>query len=395
MLTVRELDQREGPEVARRATDALIKASQSPSPRLRYVAASLLGDLWKLHGPDDKRPVAVMRNINAALMASAYRAAGSPGIYGPALAMIDINEIPNIERPADNSPEELAEFLRRWQAASPERLPALQEQPWILLLARVMENPASEEAKSAADLLQRERPLEAADFLVAQMAREQATPPRWQAMARLLTAITAVPMPEAPPAAEKAAVVNKWEQDWRNKLRQSKQPHFRAYTWLQLERDVTRMRVQPSLAAQAAIEQWSDVITDQFKSPDEIPKDASEAAVRLVQGPLKFKAQCEETLAALHNPETPSYKGPGLIKALQRGALASPKNQALAMRYLNEFTAYGRKEKHDLTLQALGEYLADITGLPLELTRLTDEERKNRLDQWSRIVRESMPKPAP
>ncbi len=375
---------------AREATDALIRATGSPAPAIRYVAASALGELWTSRGQRDARPEEELKQVNAALVASAYAAGASPGVFAPGMALADINGVDEVPNPYKGrqfievknlGATEMLAFVRWWQVRSPGRLPPLEEQPWSLVLTTAVDDRDATRRQDALDSLELDKPQEVVEGLVTRLGAEGVSPARWRNLATLLEEISAVELDPNVGLDGRVDALEKWHGNWVQKLRKSKQPKEHRFTWARFEDVIAAAYVERTQGALDEADLWEDVVIEQLDSPDQIPESATAEARRRVTASIRVKALFIEGVAKLKDPEVSGYDKKNLLAAL-RGSVRPAKYRAIGVQFIDELVSVARLSEDQGVLQGLAEHLEQLTGVPLSLGQSTPEDRSTRLDGW-------------
>ena len=368
---------------AQPATETIADTLNSSHPGIQYAASRALRSIWDDAEPDDED----LRSINASLLASLYRSNG-PRLYGPALALIQINRI-SVDMgdytgtdPSSLPPRELRGQLERWAADNPNRFPPVAEQPWELLLARLLRQPGSATSQRAKTVLIERQSLVAVDPLLRVLPRASDQPERWAALAELLSEITGVSLNTDAPENQQAATdrVQDWRNRWSQALKERKDSKHRAYTWQRLETMLAEMQREPTEELRRQIHRLHAVILQQFDSPENIPPTATEMARQYVRGPLAMKQRFAEALQSFREAEQTEQKLSNIKK--MRDLIATQRGREVGRQFLPQLLVPARNEQSPRVLEPLGRLLTTLTEVPIHFGQPTMEKRKQAIEQW-------------
>lgn len=371
-------------EAARPATDALKEALNAPSSQIRYAAARALGNAWSGSGEATDQ----VRQLNAALLANTYSAAFTrrgAEAYGPVLALIQINRI-SIDKggkPTVTSVplQALRQQVGRWMARNPDALPAVEDQPWELLFARLLRQPRSDAGQNAKDLLIRRKALEAIRAITRTLGsdRVRVGTTRWQELADLLTGISGVEMPRDSDMAGYELVAD-WSDRWLEALQGRAGEKYRAYSIERFERAISEAKDDPRPEVLNQVEQIKTVLLHQLKSPDQLPENISPEARDLLEKPLAIKGQFATAVKAFAEDEQ-AHRRLQSVKRMQR-LVSENEGPRVARQFLDQLVDFSRKEERRQILVALARLLRNSTGVPIVFGELSRDERNQRLDAW-------------
>jgi len=373
------------------ASQALIAALEAPSVQVRYAAATALKELWKKGAAAGERET--IRKVNAALVAALFEATTPAEVYGPGLALFEINGIrlsaasTGMQRPASLSPQELKETVARWASDNPQLLPPMEEQPWPLLLATVRLAGTGAARAQARRLLIRRRPLNAVDALIRYLAAPGLSEAMWKELGDILSEISGVPFPPAAATTDREALVALWMKQWDEHLKTQKDEAHRLYSWQRFERAVAASSIEPTDEMLTRLRQLRQIIIWQFDGPDKIPQDASPTAKEMVSEVLQAKARFLAALSGLKQATEHGQKL-GYVKKLQEVA-QGPDGKIIVRQSLGEFVGILRAEERLQVLNTLAALLTKATGVPLQFPPgQSAEERRNMVDEWLKKVQQ-------
>ncbi|MDP6107079.1 MAG: hypothetical protein QGI33_01415 [Candidatus Brocadiia bacterium] len=376
---------------AREATGALIRATLSPVPAIRYVAATALGELWTSRGRGDSRPEEEMKQVNAVLAASAYVAGASPGVFAPGMALAGINGVDEVPSPFEQGKSilvknlgeaEMLAFVRWWQVNNAGRLPPSEEQPWSLVLTTAIDDRDAARRQNARDNLTLDNPQEVVEEIATRLGAEGVSPARWRDLAGLATAISTVELDPNVGPDGRVDALKKWRDGWVQKLRKSMQPKEHRFTWARFEEAIAAAYVGRTQAAMDEADMWEAVVIEQLESLDQIPESASEEARRRVAPSITVKALFIEGVATLKVPGVSGYEKKNLLGAM-RGSARPVQYRAIGVQFIDELVGVARQSEDSGVLQGLAELLEQLTGVPLTLSgQSTQEDRHRMLDGW-------------
>ncbi|MFW6044886.1 MAG: HEAT repeat domain-containing protein [Planctomycetota bacterium] len=373
---------------AREATDHLLEALTATDARLRYSAAKALGEIWKGEGGGED-----VREVNAALLACFYSIAYEDrGVeaYAPAFSLIVINEIDvdlgGAASVASVPLQGLRNQVGRWAAKKPNSLPPFEEQPWELLFTYILNRPGSEAAQEAQEVLNRRKPLMAVDAIIRTLAggRIKVGSERWQQLARVVTGISGVSMPEDSEE-NPASVVEDWSARWLDDLRDRTGEKHREYTLNKFERTIKEAGANPTEEALDEIEKMKSVLLVQLEGPDDLPEDLSPEAHQMLQKPMKIKHQLAQAVQKFSENEE-AHRRLQTVKRMQR-IVDRREGTRVGRQFLDELVEFAREERRRHVLADLSDLLRDIGGMPVVLTEQDQDEKNKRLEEWLEQVR--------
>jgi len=398
---------------ARAATDVLIESLDSPAGETRYQAAWALGQIWQ----DESPPSDQLQRINGALLGAVYEAsyAGEPaGCYGPGVALALINKIGNessstndvLERTFEGlSPEQLRQTIDGWARSNPGKLPALEDQPWALLLNLVLHG--SDQGPGAAAILVREKPLGAVAAITSLLRNDNSelSEEALRQLGTVLTGITGVEFPNS--SNSRSEQVDAWTGRWTDSLKQRTDQPARVYVLQEYTRAAQEFQVFADAAIAERAQRFKDTLLSMLKSPQDIPTQAPRATRSLLEEGLKLKQSLQQHLGDLNRTDIlPSGKQEH-INAMRseleapvylrdaRGVLvrdpsgrfmvdeeAMALKKEIARQFVPSLVDFARKEQHVAVLGSMALLLEAITDVPCSLASTSDEGRKRAIDQW-------------
>jgi len=123
--------------------------------------------------------------------------------------------------------------------------------------------------------------------------------------------------------------------------------------------------------------------------PDDIPDEATESAVKLLEEPLAVKKSLRESLDAAKKA-TEAFEKVGEFSEIQDLVAEAP-GREVGQQFLMEFTRLARTETNRDVLTLLANILTRLSDVPCDLSQPSDEQRNRAIDQWQRILKETHP----
>ena len=363
------------------ATDVLLQALDSQNKQIVYQAAATLGTLWEgKQNTGDQ-----IKNINAQLLGLFYRSYPDMTALGAAIGLVKINDLDF--RPQDMAlAGELRNNVENWWKANNQALAPVDAQPWPLLLERVIAGQASQ----ARQALVSRKPLEAIENITKQLSRpsSEISQSRWQELGNILTQITGVPFPPNGSQGNRQQIVSRWRQQWFLALRQRTDQQHMTYAWKKLEEKVRRVKMDPSDELTNEIQTYREILLTQMSSPNDIPTDASDEVVRLLEEALQQKEQIGEAMSEL-TQNTPDYEKIEKLHRIQ-DAVSEKAGRKVAGQFLGKITELARNEQNQDVLTLLSNIMSRISGIPCDLGS-EGVNRQQAIREWADLVRQNRP----
>jgi len=363
------------------ATDVLLKALESQNKQIVYQAAVTLGDVWEGKQNTGEQ----IKNVNAQLLGLFYRNYPDMEALGAAIGLVKINGL-NF-RPQDMAVSDaLRANIEQWWKANNRVLPPVNAQPWPLLLQRVIAG----QGDTARQTLISRKPLAAIENLTKHLARPEGeiSQSQWQDLGGILTQITGVPFPPNGGQGSRQDLIKKWKQNWYLALRQRTDQKHITYAWTKLEEKVRQIKMNPSENLTAQIQTYRDILLTQMRGPDDIPADASDEVVRLLETPLEKKEQIAAAMSEL-DQSTPDYEKIEKLHRIQ-DAVGEREGREVAGQFLGDITELARAEQNRDVLTLLSNIMSRISGIPCDLGS-EGVDRSQAISEWADLVRQNRP----
>ena len=364
------------------ATDALLQALDSQDKQVVYQAAVALGNIWE----EQQNTSAQIKTVNARLLGLFYSAYPGMEALGAAIGLVKINAL-NF-RPQDMAlADELRNNVEQWWKTNNQALPAIDAQPWPLLLQRVIAN----QDDNARQALISRKPLDAIDNLTKHLSRpnSEISQSQWQQLGNILTQITGVPFPpNGNTQGNRQQMVDRWRQKWFLTLRQRDDQQHLTYAWKKLEEKARQIRMDPSEALTGQIQTYRDILLTQMDGPDDIPADASDEVVRLLEEPLELKEQIAAAMSEL-SQTTPDYEKIEKLHRIQ-DAVRERAGRKVAGQFLGEITELARNEQNQDVLTLLSNIMGRISGIPCDLGS-EGVNPSQAINQWADLLEQNRP----
>ena len=360
------------------ATDALVDVLDSTNLQLLYQASAALGQIWQGKGGAD--PAAL--KVNAALLAALNSEISLVALYGPALALVEINGIP-IERPQSVEPADLKEQVSAWFAQNADRLPPIEQLPWQVNLRTVLTTQDASVRQAAVQALIRKRELGPVEPILDALAQQESAPAAaGDDLANVLGQLTGLAFPPTgTQQSAKAEQVAQWRKLWYAALQKETDQRHRDYAWKQLEIKLRRYLQKPGESTIQPLKEFRAVLLHQLPDPDAIPPGASPKAKELLGEPLQIKATMTKSMEVLEGRPNPAQKASELNTVLQ--ALRKPQGAELGRQFLGRLLRLARLETNVTVASQFGLALWQISDIPCELGLNSPAERTAALNEWS------------
>jgi len=371
------------------ATDVLLEAIKSTDKQISYWACKALGNIWE--GKDGQSDRA--RAVNGALLGVYYGGVSELEAFGPGLAIAKINNI-QMDPQEMATAQSLRAAIDAWVTGNPQSLPELKDQPWPLLLKSFIGAREPAVRQEARDVLVTKKPLGAVDVILSELRKPKGEVPedQWKRLGSLLGQISALPFPaEASGTASstRQQQVEIWRDRWFAELKKRTAEEYRQYSWRNLERYIRAMQMEPTEATSREIDNYRGVLIWQMTGPDDIPDEATESAVKLLEEPLAVKKSLRESLDAAKKA-TEAFEKVGEFSEIQDLVAEAP-GREVGQQFLMEFTRLARTETNRDVLTLLANILTRLSDVPCDLSQPSDEQRNRAIDQWQRILKETHP----
>ena len=384
---------------AAEATDALIEALNAHQAQLRYFSAEALGEIWTGRSPDQD----TLRKVNAALLASVLDSRGSPAVYGPGLALIDINGVSvaqfsflardenrkgkfELDKAEYLETDEIPMVATVWAMRNPGRFPPVEQQPWQMVLERAIRSDDAAQRREARDVLVRRSSLEAIGAILGYLREEDAKigDAQRRELGDLLTAISGVEFPPAVEDATRSELAAAWLDSWIESLKSHGEEHFRLYAWRSFERAVDEVDRGADDAAHRELTGFQDAVLFMMDSPRQLPKGALPAARALVADRLAAKESFLAYLDGLKKAERFDEKDRHIQEMLD--SLLTPEGREMARLFTDDLAGAARTEQNRGILRLLAELMTDVSGVTIRLDYASSDQRLRAIDEWLEAV---------
>jgi len=369
---------------ARQASDTLVSVLSDTNMQYAYEAAVALGRIWQgaASAPEVTR-------VNAALLALAYSDLPPAVVYGPAVALININGLP-VAEPTRMSSDELLAELDKWVMSGPSALPPVDQLPWQVLVRLVVAGDDTTRT-AAVGALRQQRELGAVDPILKHLSTG-ASGPAAQQMAQILGELTGVPYPaDAASGATPQERADNWRGQWLTVLKTKTDQKSVNYAWQAMERALRFYAVSPDEATAKRISEYRNTLLYQLQGPEAIPAGASPEARTLLSDALRVKAEMSEAIATLEKPPVEGdFERGQALNAMER-LMNQPSGVTVARQFLSRLIAVTRAEPSGMFAARLGNTLWRISAVPLQLDGPTLEARQQQVDDWLDTVRRTRP----
>lgn len=366
----------------RAATDTLLDALQDQNLQTAYQAAVALGRIWE--GDRLTSPEAVQ--VNVALLARFYSPLPDLFIYGPGVAICRINNIMDVERVGQRTPQQLRSDVDAWLVNNTAGLPSTNNWPWQLLLRRAIVTDDAAERQTAVQSLLEKRALGPVGPILDVLAREEAPEQLRSSLADLLGQVTGVPYPPAGQSENSAQqAVARWRQMWFERLKTQTDEKYIDYAWTELENALRRYEQQPSDEAAQRVTNLRSVVVYQLPGPGAIPQQASPEARELMTEPLRSKRTIATALEVLEDGESTDFAKANALEDIER-EVARDHGPVVGEQFLQPLARVAATETNTMFTSRLGNILWAVSGVPLQLDAPSAETRANRLREWARTL---------
>jgi len=361
-----------------KATDALLDVLNSGNMMLWYWSNKALGEIWAGHGGSG----AEAQKVNAALLSALYSDVPDVAVYGPALALVKINNIP-IKRPEDKTADQLRDAIGQWMQANASALPPADQQPWQLNVRTALSATDDATRQQAIAALRQKRELGPIEPLLEALGKKGALPSRVRAeLGQLLGELTGVPFPPASSdsPADEAAQVEQWRAQWLDVLKTHSEPRYVDYSWRGLEASLRRYRVDPNEAMAQRVKYFRTALLHQLPDPDAIPATASAKARELMTAPLEIKKVIQDAMAVLESGSD-AFEKQARLRVIE-DELKKKYAKEVGAIFLDRLAKVAYNEQNQRVASQLGRILTKLSGVPCELDNPNQDFRRARLDTW-------------
>ncbi len=369
---------------SKESTNLLIGVLSDTNLEYAYQAAVALGDIW------EKSPATTpeVQTVNSALLALVYADVPSTIVFGPAAALIKINQI-NVPDPTRLAADQLRLQIDRWVTSAPAALPSIDKLPYQALV-RLVAVGTDATKRSAIQALRQQRALGAIDPVLAQLASGSAGAIAPD-LGQLLGELSGVPYPPAGLAADATAhdTADAWRKAWLAALRTKTDDRSVQYSWHAMENMLRSYAVGPDEATAQKISDLYDTMLWQESGPESMPPGTSALAKKLLADPLKVKKQMADAVGTIETSTDDYAKGIaiGTITTL----LNEDSGPTVALQFLPRLVAAARKEPTPVSASGLGNILWRVAAVPLNLNGATLADRQEQLDKWVDAVHKTKP----
>jgi hypothetical protein len=146
--------------------------------------------------------------------------------------------------------------------------------------------------------------------------------------------------------------------------------------------------MNPSEILTAQIQTYRDILLTQMRGPDDIPADASDEVVRLLETPLEKKEQIAAAMSEL-DQSTPDYEKIEKLHRIQ-DAVGEREGREVAGQFLGDITELARAEQNRDVLTLLSNIMSRISGIPCDLGS-EGVDRSQAISEWADLVRQNRP----
>ncbi len=375
-------------DLAESAARALAGVIDDAAPAgIRYSAARALGHI--LEGKSEIYDDEFIKEINTTLLTYMVETKGAE-LYAPSMALFRINDDrmdfsggqTNPLRWATSlEPGDLADNIYNTFSEHPDRLKALEEQPWPLLIRTYVDAPDSDEGRTALNLLTQQKPLEGVDSLFDRLHTTDTEDASWPRMAVLMGELSGIEPdnPEAVRPDEVGTFLNRWRSKWHEELKTRKDEKHRHYAWRSLEKAIHSAKFEAYPESFELLDTIKKVVLYQYDSPEQIPPHASETSKNLIRDTLSLKSEFTGAKEDLTETETPETRV-RIVRSLLEMA-RSPKGEKISSFFIEDFAGIAGLEEDTNVLFELSRLLSVIGGEPITL----EEEKGARaetLENW-------------
>ncbi len=363
---------------ARPATDALLGVLDGGNPMLKYLACSALGEIWAAGNDQDE----TARRVTARLVATLQNVVAPAAVYGPALAIIQVNDAP-IQKPRAMQPEELAGQVLDWVARNPDALPPPAEQPWQLNLRAALTNEDAGRRQAHLQALRQKRPLGLVEPVLAMLAETNSVPQDLRAeLGNILGEVSGIPFPPQGLAADAtiAEQTYTWRWSWLAKLTEANEGRYVEYAWGEFEGALRAYEVSPSEEAAAQVRYYRTIVLNQLSGPGALPAGASAKATELTRRPLEIKQRIAEAVRVLEEA-TGDFQKATQLKRISEEA-DKEFGQEVGRMFLGRIAAKASEERNLNIARQMGTVLSKISGIPCDLGYSDIAKRRDQLAKW-------------